>query len=79
MVEKEGIVRAAMEENETLAATWVHIKMVVGAEKTCRDLAMAIRVGFPENKSMLEEGLRPFFRMKEELYEVGEVHSYTDT
>ena len=40
---------------------------------------MAIRVGFPENKSMLEEGLRPFFRMKEELYEVGEVHSYTDT
>ena len=73
MVEEEGIVRAvraAIEENETQAVMWEHIKMAAGADKTCRDLVMAFRAGFPEKKSMLEEGLWPFFSMKDELYEV---------
>ena len=76
MVEEEGIVRAvmaAMEENETQAVMWEHIKMAAGADKTCRDLVMAFRAGFPEKKSMLEEGLWPSFSMKDELYEVEQV------
>ena len=72
-VKEESIVRAvrsAMEENETQAVTWEHIKMAAGADKTCRDLVMAFRAGFPEKKSMLEEGRWPLFSMKDELYEV---------
>ena len=76
MVEVEGIVRAvraAMGKEESQAVTWEQVKMAAGADRTCRELVRVIREGFLGKRDMLEEILKPFYSMKEELYEVEEV------
>ena len=42
----------------------------VGHDRVIRELVMVIREGFPARKSQLEEFIKPFFGMKEDLYEV---------
>ena len=73
MVEEEGMVRAvraAMEGEEGQAVTWEDVKRASGVDRTCCSLVRTIREGIPEKKIMLEENLRPFYSMREELYEV---------
>ena len=76
MVEEQGMVRAvraAMEEEGTQAVTWEQVRSAAGLDRTCGMLVKAIREGFPEKRNMVEENLRQFYSMKEELYEVEEV------
>ena len=73
-LEEEGMImaiRAAMDsEEEGQTVTWDQVKAESILDRVSRELVMVIREGFPVQRNRLEEVIKPFFGMKEELYEV---------
>ena len=47
--------------------------MAASVDVTCKSLVQLIRNGFPKQKDVMEDGLKLFFVMREELYEIDEV------
>ena len=55
------------------AVTWDRIKTAAARDTVCRDLVKVISSGFPHRKRDLQEHLRPFWAMRDELYSVDHV------
>ena len=55
------------------AVTWDRIKTAAAKDTVCRDLVSTISSGFPTRKRDLQEHLRPFWVMRDELYSVDQV------
>ena len=76
VVEEDGMVgavRAGLEEDDAQANTWDKVKLVADGDRTCKDLIQAIRNVFPNQKNVLDDNLKRFYHMREELYEVEKV------
>ena len=73
-LENEGLImamRATMDnEEEGQTVTWEQVKAESVLDRVSRELVTVIREGFPVRRNQLEEIIKPFFGMKEELYEV---------
>ena len=64
-------IRAGMDsEEEGQTVTWEQVKAESVLDRVSRELVMVIKEGFPVHRNKLEEVIKPFFGMKEELYEV---------
>ena len=65
---EEGMVwaiRASLEGEGTQVVMWEQVQLEVSADDVCRSLVQMIRDGFPEEKGMMEDLLKPFFGMRE--------------
>ena len=66
-------IRASLEGEGTQVVTWEQVQLEASADDVCRSLVQMIRDGFLEEKVMMEDLLKPFFGMREELNEVEDV------
>ena len=63
----QGMVNAIV-ANDDEVVSWRRVKVAANRDDICMVLSDAIRDGFPKQKSEAEECLRPYYKLKDDLY-----------
>ena len=58
----------AIESKDNEIVTWARVKEAAGKDDTCKFLVKVIERGWPVQKSEVNESIRPYYKMKDDLY-----------
>ena len=72
-IEQAAIAHATQQAEGMRSVTWERINMESAIDEECRMLVDLIQNGFPTSRSDVPPKLRQFWKMKDELYTIGNI------